>query len=180
MKDLNELRRQRGAIIKDMRALTDKADAEKRELTAEENDQYSRMESDQEKLRVEIEREERQQRSTASSNRSTASRAGCPSRQRPARRNANPRASEEYRAQFSDMLCRGYRPGEHRALQADSPGRRRLPRRPGAVRQQADRSPARPGLHPPAFDRDPGPEAPRASACRCSRPARTTPTGPWS
>ena len=62
MKDLNELRRRRGAIIKDMRALTDKADAEKRELTAEENDQYSRMESDQERLRVEIEREDRQQK----------------------------------------------------------------------------------------------------------------------
>ena len=62
MKDLNELRRRRGAIIKDMRALTDKADAEKRELTAEESDQYSRMEVDQEKLRVEIEREERQQK----------------------------------------------------------------------------------------------------------------------
>jgi HK97 family phage major capsid protein len=120
MKDLNELRRRRGAIIKDMRALTDKADAEKRELTAEENDQYSRMEADQEKLRVEIEREERQ----AALDRELESFDREPGRMpEPAaagERNAKPRASEEYRSQFSDMLCRGYRPGEHRALQADS------------------------------------------------------------
>ena len=54
MKDCNELRRQRGVIIKDMRALTDRAEAENRELSAEENDQYSRMDSDQEKLRLEV------------------------------------------------------------------------------------------------------------------------------
>lgn len=62
MKDLNELRRKRGNIIKDMRSLTDKAEVEKRELTTEENDQWSRMDADQEKLRVEIEREEKQRK----------------------------------------------------------------------------------------------------------------------
>jgi site-specific recombinase XerD len=56
LKDCNELRRQRGVIIKDMRALTDMAHAENRELTVEESEQYSRMESDQERLRFEIER----------------------------------------------------------------------------------------------------------------------------
>jgi len=54
MKDCNELRRRRGVIIKDMRALADLAEAEKRELTPEEQDRYSRMESDQEKLRLEV------------------------------------------------------------------------------------------------------------------------------
>ena len=120
MKDCNDLRRRRGVIIKDMRALADLAEAEGRELTAEEQDRYSRMESDQEKLRLEVEREERQaalDRELASFDREPARMPG------PApdgKNNNNPRASEEYRAQFTDMLSRGYRPAEHRALQADS------------------------------------------------------------
>jgi predicted phage gp36 major capsid-like protein len=60
MKDCNELRRRRGVVIKEMRALTDRAEADNRELSAKENDQYSRMDSHQEKLRAEVEREERQ------------------------------------------------------------------------------------------------------------------------
>jgi HK97 family phage major capsid protein len=120
MKDLNEFRRKRGVIIKDMRALTDKADAEKRELTAEENDQYSRMESDQEKLRVEIEREDRQQKLDRELETFDREPGRMPEPAAAGERNANPRGAEEYRSQFSDMLCRGYRPGEHRALQADS------------------------------------------------------------
>ena len=36
------------------------------------------------------------------------------------RNNGNPRASAQYRDQFTDMLTRGYRHAEHRALQADS------------------------------------------------------------
>jgi len=120
MKDCNDLRRRRGVIIKDMRALADLAEAEGRELTAEEQDRYSRMESDQEKLRLEVEREERQ----AALDRELASFDREPSRMPgPApdgKNNNNPRASEEYRAQFTDMLSRGYRPAEHRALQADS------------------------------------------------------------
>jgi hypothetical protein len=39
MKDLNELRRKRGNIIEQMRALVDKADQEGRSLAPEENDQ---------------------------------------------------------------------------------------------------------------------------------------------
>ena len=119
MKDCNELRRLRGMIIKEMRALTDLADAQQRELTAEESEKYSRMEADQEKLRADIEREERQaalDRELESFDREPA-RMPSPD---PGGRSANPRASEEYRAQFSDMLSRGYRPDEHRALQADS------------------------------------------------------------
>lgn len=120
MKDCNELRRRRGAIIKDMRALTDKADAEKRELTAEEAERYSRMEADQEKLRVEIEREERQRKLDRELETFDREPGRMPEPAAGGERNSSPRASEEYRAQFSDMLCRGYRPGEHRALQADS------------------------------------------------------------
>ena len=120
MKDLNELRRRRGAIIKDMRALTDKAGAEKRELTAEENDQYSRMEADQDKLRVEIDREERQAALDRELETFDREAGRMPEPAANSERNTNPRATEEYRAQFTDMLCRGFRPGEHRALQADS------------------------------------------------------------
>ena len=69
MKDINELKQKRGTIIAAMRALTNKADAEKRQLTAEENDQFSRMEADDEALRVEIEREERQRKREADAGR---------------------------------------------------------------------------------------------------------------
>ncbi len=120
MKDCNELRRQRGVIIKDMRALTDRADAEKRELSAEEQEQYARMESDQEKLRVEIEREERQAALDRERESFDKEPARMPGPDHVEKKAGNPRASEEYRSQFTDMLGRGYRPAEHRALQADS------------------------------------------------------------
>ena len=119
MKDLNELRRQRGNIIKDMRALTDKAETEKG-MTAEENDQYARMEADQEKLRVEIEREERQQRLDRELESFDRPPGRMPEPASGDKKDGNPRASEEYRAQFNDMLSRGYRSNEHRSLQADS------------------------------------------------------------
>src|SRR5512140_2408620 len=100
MKDCSELCRRRGAIIKDMRVLTDKADAEKREPAAEESEQYSRMEADQEQLRVEIEREERH----AALDRELESFAREPGRMpKPAsdgERNAKPRATDARRAQF--------------------------------------------------------------------------------
>jgi HK97 family phage major capsid protein len=120
MKDLNELRRKRGSIIEQMRALVDKAEKEGRGLTAEENDQWARMDAEQEVIRREVEREERQAALDAERNALDRPPAPMPDPQRPAPENANPRASEQYRAQFTDMLCRGYRPAEHRDLQADS------------------------------------------------------------
>jgi HK97 family phage major capsid protein len=56
-----EMRRQRAKLIADARALLDKAKAENRDLTAEEDAQYSAMLDDAEKLRGQYEREERQQ-----------------------------------------------------------------------------------------------------------------------
>ena len=120
MKDLNELRRKRGNIIEQMRALVDKADQEKRSLTPEENDQWSRMDADQEAIRMEVEREERQAKLDADRKSFDKPPAPMPEPETREGNGANPRASEEYRTQFNDMLTRGYRPDEHRALQADS------------------------------------------------------------
>jgi HK97 family phage major capsid protein len=120
MKDLNELRRKRGNIIEQMRALVDKADQEKRSLTPEENDQWSRMDADQEAIRLEVEREERQAKLDSDRKAFDKPPAPMPEPETRERDRANPRASEEYRTQFNDMLTRGYRPDEHRDLQADS------------------------------------------------------------
>jgi HK97 family phage major capsid protein len=119
MKDLNELRRKRGIIIEQMRALVDKSDQEKRSLTPEENDQWSKMDADQEAIRAEVEREERQAKLDAERKAFDKPPAPMPEPE-PVQNNGNPRASEEYRNQFNDMLARGYRPDEHRALQGDS------------------------------------------------------------
>lgn len=61
MADLRELRNQRGKAIADARALLDKAEAEKRELTQDETSQYEQLLSDSDKRKADIEREERQQ-----------------------------------------------------------------------------------------------------------------------
>lgn len=58
MKDLNELRRERGNLIQECRALNDKAGAEKRSFTAEEQVSYDKMFNKSEELRTEIKREE--------------------------------------------------------------------------------------------------------------------------
>lgn len=58
MANLKDLREQRGKLVADARALVAKADAEKRNLTDEENTQYSSMMDQVEALRQQIEREE--------------------------------------------------------------------------------------------------------------------------
>lgn len=60
MQRLNELRQERGTHIAAMRALTDKAEAEKRGLTTEETESWDRMDKAQEDLRTRLERLERQ------------------------------------------------------------------------------------------------------------------------
>lgn len=57
-KQILELREKRGKIIADARAILDKADAEKRKLTAEETKQYDAMLADQAALKEDIERRE--------------------------------------------------------------------------------------------------------------------------
>ncbi len=60
MKRLRELRQRRNELITQSRTLLDKADTEKRGLSADEQTQYDKLWKDQDELRAEIEREERQ------------------------------------------------------------------------------------------------------------------------
>lgn len=62
MKDVNALRQKRGQLIEACRKILDKAEAEKRKLTAEEDQEYARMDGEQEEIRKDVEREERQQK----------------------------------------------------------------------------------------------------------------------
>jgi HK97 family phage major capsid protein len=123
MKDLNELRRKRGSLIEQGRALLDKAEKEKRELTAEESQQWDAMEKDQEKLRVEVEREERQQK--LDKERETVPEP-TPLHNPEERGNGNevkPRATEVYNKAYRSYLANGLRnitAEELRALQSDS------------------------------------------------------------
>lgn len=56
---LQDMRHKRRKLGEDMRALVDKAQSEKRDLTTEENAQFDAMHSDGEELRKKIEREEK-------------------------------------------------------------------------------------------------------------------------
>lgn len=61
-KDVNDLLQKRAKLVKEQRALLDKAEAEKRELSADENTNYENMDAEFDKLDKEIEREERTQK----------------------------------------------------------------------------------------------------------------------
>ncbi|MFH1010210.1 MAG: hypothetical protein V1784_03125, partial [bacterium] len=55
---LKQLRDQRGKLVADARAILDKAEAEKRAMTAEEDANYKAAFTKQDELRAQIEREE--------------------------------------------------------------------------------------------------------------------------
>lgn len=61
-KDINELLQKRAKLVKEQRALLDKAEGEKRDLSADENTNYENMDAEVDKLNTEIEREERLQK----------------------------------------------------------------------------------------------------------------------
>lgn len=128
MRDLNELRRKRGSIVNQMRALTDTAETEYKAgkrtanaLNAEEDTKYGAMDHDQEELRKEIEREERllaleEERQTADP---TPMSKPEEDRGKPKRG----RETGEYESAYRSYLASGLRnvtPQELRALQADS------------------------------------------------------------
>ncbi len=120
---LKELREKRGQLVHDARQLLEKADAEKRALTAEEDVTYNRIFSEQEELRTQIEREEQ----LADAERSAAEQA---LRAKDAGKGAangqeqrGKRDTDEYRAAFYKLLTQGVRAlseTEQRALQADN------------------------------------------------------------
>lgn len=128
MRDLNELRRKRGSIVNQMRALTDAAEAEYKggkrtsnALTAEEDAKYGAMDHDQEELRKEIEREERLL--SLEKERETADPTPMPKPEEERVQPKRARESKEYEAAYRSFLANGLRnisAQEARALQADS------------------------------------------------------------
>lgn len=119
---LKKMRDERGQLVHDARQILDKAEAEKRGLTAEEDGKYKELFGKQEELRAGIEREEQmvevERQTAAEALRNTpAKKEGGDHEQR------SGRGSDEYRSAFQKFLAVG-RSGlsgdEIRALQADS------------------------------------------------------------
>ena len=111
-KRLNELRQRRNVLVTQARALLDKADAEKRGLSTEENTTYDKLFADQEALRSQIEAEERlvaaEREMAARDDDETRTRGSAdPEKRGAAQGNKGPQASEEYRTAFERLLVVG-------------------------------------------------------------------------
>lgn len=121
---LKELREQRGQLVHDAREILNKAETEKRSLTAEEDVQYQGIFAKQEELRGQIEREEQM----AEAERSSAEQAlrnkdAGKGEEQPTPGTDARRSTPEYNSAFNKALIQGTRSlndGEMRALQADS------------------------------------------------------------
>ncbi len=103
-KKLNELRQKRNVLITQGRDLLNKAEQEKRNLSAEEQSQYDKLFADQDELRKAIETEERQidaERSIASAQLTAEAGADNDGKRK------GPRATDEYRSAFSALLRGG-------------------------------------------------------------------------
>jgi HK97 family phage major capsid protein len=129
-----ELRDQRGKLIADARAIVDKADAEKRALTAEEDAKYTEIFGKAEETRARIEREEKlieAERSVAAQaarggeggqgGQPAAGAQGSGQGGQGDRYRTHPRGTDQYRAAWA-RFCSGSTDPEVRALQADSDG----------------------------------------------------------
>lgn len=128
-----ELKQKRAKIVEDQRSILNKAEAEKRGMTADEVTQYEAMEKDFDRLTDDIAREEKlQQRELDMAaleierrkrEEAEAAAAGKPPGNGP-EQPVGKRASKEYGQAFNSLLVngglRGINPDEYRALQADS------------------------------------------------------------
>lgn len=107
MKKLLELRAKRTEVVNAARALLDKAETEKRSLTAEEEGKYNELINQQEEQRKAIEREERlldaERELALQDNQRGKPQAGKEDRDA----TKGPRDTEEYRAAFNKFLRRG-------------------------------------------------------------------------
>lgn len=101
--DVLEMRRQRANIWEQMKALHDRVTGEKREFTAEETEQWNRMDADLNKLRAAIDREERLDAEKAQLERASGPLAGRPETDE---RN-QPDSQAEYRRAYSAWLRGG-------------------------------------------------------------------------
>lgn len=123
MRNILEMKQRRAQLVKDARALIEAADAEKRSLTTEEEQQYDRIMADVDKQGAEIEREERQQRLEEELRGSEGRFAGGqepPTGGKEERK--NPRETEEYRKAFGRYIRGGQQAltdADYRAMQAD-------------------------------------------------------------
>lgn len=114
-----EMRQQRAKLIKQARDLVDRAEAEKRSLTAEEEEQYKRIMNDVEELRKKIEREEQLRALEYDLAQSQGTVAG--GKEPPGDDNRANKQDEEVRAAFNKFLRGGIQVLNHeevRALQA--------------------------------------------------------------
>jgi len=125
---LKQLRDQRGKLVADARAILDKAETEKRALTAEEDANYKKAFADQDELRGKIEREEQlaeaERTAAEQSLRDKDAGKGEDRGKKPeGDERKSPRATDEYRAAFNKFIVGGRsacNEAEQRALQADS------------------------------------------------------------
>lgn len=117
-----DLRQKRLSLVNELRTIVDTAQEEKRDLTSEENDKYSKILADTEKLKSQIDREERlaelekEMRETPN----PVERPHPGSEENPEVRNKH-LATKEYREGFRHWIAtgRGFDDLERRALQAD-------------------------------------------------------------
>lgn len=122
---LKDLREQRGQLVHDAREILNKAEAEKRELTAEEDGKYKELFAKQESLRSQIEREEQMaeaERQTAEAELRRRDEGKGGNKENEAR-TPGKRGSDEYRDAFNRFLSGGrgaLSEAEVRALQADN------------------------------------------------------------
>lgn len=123
---LKELREQRGQLIHDARSILDKADAEKRALTAEEDAKYKEVFGKSDELRTRIEREEQlveAERTAAEQSLRNKDAQRGNGNNADGQRQVGHRGSDQYHKAFLRSLAMGKNAlteTEIRALQADS------------------------------------------------------------
>lgn len=126
MDKILELRQKRATLVKQARDILDKAEAEKRNLTAEEDQQYEATMTEVDAQGKQIERLERQvalEKELAQKQDPVAGGKEPPGGEPPDSRKMKPTETEEYRKAFVSFLRRdlhGLLPEEVRALQADA------------------------------------------------------------
>jgi len=120
MDKILEMRQERAKLIKQARDLVDKAEAEKRSLSAEEEEQYKKIMDDVEELRKKIEKEEQLRKLEGDLKKSQGTVAGG---KEPVGDDDRAQQDKEVRAAFNKFLRGGINVlnvAEIRALQADS------------------------------------------------------------
>ncbi|AEE98033.1 phage major capsid protein [Mahella australiensis] len=127
MDKILEIRQKRAALVKQAREILDAAEAEKRDLTGEEEQKYEAIMADVDKIAKDIEREERMSAIEAELNKSAGTIAGGKGTPGDVGEQRTGRASDEYRKAFWNSIRHGRNalyPEELRALQigTDSEG----------------------------------------------------------